>query len=154
MFIGVAVNDVMGRVDSPGAPTMTPVAGWRAGSAAAHPVRSLGGRSRGPRATWHLRSLPIRSSRRWPPSPVPSIGSVVCLRGRQQAACVLPAGTGRHQGGHRPYTALWQNSGGSNLSRKSLVRLDLRYVDSWSPMLDLRVLVRAARAVLKANGAY
>ncbi|WP_226913515.1 sugar transferase [Gephyromycinifex aptenodytis] len=51
-------------------------------------------------------------------------------------------------------TGLWQVSGRSDLSWDESLRLDLRYVDNWSPMLDLWILVRTVRAVLGRSGAY
>jgi exopolysaccharide biosynthesis polyprenyl glycosylphosphotransferase len=51
-------------------------------------------------------------------------------------------------------TGLWQVSGRSNLSWEESLRLDLRYVDNWSLVLDLQILLRTARAVLGGNGAY
>ncbi|WP_169787667.1 sugar transferase [Luteipulveratus mongoliensis] len=51
-------------------------------------------------------------------------------------------------------TGLWQVSGRSNLSWDESVRLDLRYVDNWSMMLDLHILWRTARAVVRGAGAY
>lgn len=51
-------------------------------------------------------------------------------------------------------TGLWQVSGRSDLSWEESLRLDLRYVDNWSPMLDLWILVRTVRAVLGRSGAY
>lgn len=51
-------------------------------------------------------------------------------------------------------TGLWQVSGRSNLSWEESLRLDLRYVDNWSLVLDLQILWRTARAVLGGNGAY
>jgi exopolysaccharide biosynthesis polyprenyl glycosylphosphotransferase len=51
-------------------------------------------------------------------------------------------------------TGLWQISGRSDLSWEDTVRLDLHYVENWSWGLDLVVLLKTARAVLKANGAY
>jgi lipopolysaccharide/colanic/teichoic acid biosynthesis glycosyltransferase len=51
-------------------------------------------------------------------------------------------------------TGLWQISGRSDLSWEESLRLDLWYVDNWSPMLDLQILVGTARAVLKGSGAY
>jgi lipopolysaccharide/colanic/teichoic acid biosynthesis glycosyltransferase len=51
-------------------------------------------------------------------------------------------------------TGLWQVSGRSNLSWADSVRLDLQYVDSWTPALDVRILLRTVRAVLRADGAY
>lgn len=51
-------------------------------------------------------------------------------------------------------TGLWQVSGRSDLSWEESVRLDLRYVDNWSPRLDLIILCRTVRAVLSHRGAY
>lgn len=51
-------------------------------------------------------------------------------------------------------TGLWQVSGRSDLSWKQSVRLDLRYVDNWSVMLDLVILCRTLRAVIGHVGAY
>jgi exopolysaccharide biosynthesis polyprenyl glycosylphosphotransferase len=51
-------------------------------------------------------------------------------------------------------TGLWQISGRSDLSWEESVRLDLRYVEDWSLSLDLFVLWKTARAVVRATGAY
>jgi exopolysaccharide biosynthesis polyprenyl glycosylphosphotransferase len=51
-------------------------------------------------------------------------------------------------------TGLWQVSGRSDLSWKEAVELDVRYVDNWSLGLDLAILVRTVRAVLRSPGAY
>ncbi|WP_162308113.1 sugar transferase [Segeticoccus rhizosphaerae] len=51
-------------------------------------------------------------------------------------------------------TGLWQVSGRSDLSWDESLRLDLRYVDNWSMILDLQILWRTARAVLRGSGAY
>jgi lipopolysaccharide/colanic/teichoic acid biosynthesis glycosyltransferase len=51
-------------------------------------------------------------------------------------------------------TGLWQISGRSDLSWSESVRLDLRYVENWSLALDLMILWKTARVVLKPNGAY
>jgi len=51
-------------------------------------------------------------------------------------------------------TGLWQISGRSDLSWEESLRLDLWYVDNWSPMLDLQILIGTARAVLRGSGAY
>lgn len=51
-------------------------------------------------------------------------------------------------------TGLWQVSGRSDLSWDESLRLDLWYVDNWSLMLDLQILFRTARAVLRGTGAY
>jgi exopolysaccharide biosynthesis polyprenyl glycosylphosphotransferase len=51
-------------------------------------------------------------------------------------------------------TGLWQVSGRSDLSWEETVRLDLHYVDNWSPWLDLVILCRTVGAVLGHRGAY
>jgi lipopolysaccharide/colanic/teichoic acid biosynthesis glycosyltransferase len=51
-------------------------------------------------------------------------------------------------------TGLWQVSGRSDLTWEETVRLDLHYVDNWSPWLDLIILARTVRAVLGHRGAY
>ena len=51
-------------------------------------------------------------------------------------------------------TGLWQVSGRSDLSWEESVSLDLQYVDNWSPLLDLTILVRTVGAVLGHRGAY
>lgn len=51
-------------------------------------------------------------------------------------------------------TGLWQVSGRSNLPWDETVRLDVYYVDNWSVMQDLTILMRTAGAVLGSRGAY
>ena len=51
-------------------------------------------------------------------------------------------------------TGLWQVSGRADLTWEESVRMDLRYVDNWSIALDLQILWKTARAVLKGSGAY
>ncbi|WP_028050847.1 sugar transferase [Cellulomonas sp. URHD0024] len=51
-------------------------------------------------------------------------------------------------------TGLWQVSGRSDLSWDESVRLDLRYVDNWSVTMDLMILWKTGRAVLRGSGAY
>ncbi|MCW2574159.1 MAG: wcaJ [Modestobacter sp.] len=51
-------------------------------------------------------------------------------------------------------TGLWQISGRSDLSWEEAVRLDLRYVENWSLTLDVQILWKTARAVVRASGAY
>lgn len=51
-------------------------------------------------------------------------------------------------------TGLWQVGGRSNLSWEDSVRLDLYYVENWSFLGDLAILMRTARAVLFPSGAY
>ena len=51
-------------------------------------------------------------------------------------------------------TGLWQVSGRSDLSWDESVRLDLYYVENWSLALDLAIIARTVRAVLRSHGAY
>ncbi len=51
-------------------------------------------------------------------------------------------------------TGLWQVSGRSDLSYEEAVRLDLYYVDNWSMVQDLKILVSTFGAVLGSRGAY
>ncbi|UIJ36270.1 sugar transferase [Allobranchiibius sp. GilTou73] len=51
-------------------------------------------------------------------------------------------------------TGLWQVSGRSDLSWDESLRLDLRYVDNWSMFLDVQILWRTVRAVIRGTGAY
>lgn len=51
-------------------------------------------------------------------------------------------------------TGLWQVSGRSDLSWEESVRLDLRYVENWSPALDATILWKTVGAVLGSRGAY
>jgi lipopolysaccharide/colanic/teichoic acid biosynthesis glycosyltransferase len=51
-------------------------------------------------------------------------------------------------------TGLWQISGRSNLGFDDLVRLDFFYLENWSLMLDVSILVKTIPAVLAGRGAY
>lgn len=51
-------------------------------------------------------------------------------------------------------TGLWQVSGRSKLSWEEAVRLDLYYVENWSFAGDLMILLKTAKAVVSADGAY
>jgi lipopolysaccharide/colanic/teichoic acid biosynthesis glycosyltransferase len=51
-------------------------------------------------------------------------------------------------------TGLWQVSGRSRICFDDMVRLDLRYSQSWSLWLDLRILLATPRAVISGEGAY
>lgn len=45
-------------------------------------------------------------------------------------------------------TGLWQVSGRSRLSFEEMVDLDVRYWREWTPLLDLKILLRTPKAVL------
>ncbi len=51
-------------------------------------------------------------------------------------------------------TGLWQISGRSRTSFNDMVRLDLRYSQSWSLWLDLKILLATPWAVLTGDGAF
>jgi len=51
-------------------------------------------------------------------------------------------------------TGLWQVTGRSKVKFDDMVRLDLQYATSWSPLLDVKILMRTPRAVLMGAGAY
>ena len=51
-------------------------------------------------------------------------------------------------------TGLWQVSGRADLPWEEAVRLDLYYVDNWSPALDFLILWKTVNAVLRGRGAY
>jgi lipopolysaccharide/colanic/teichoic acid biosynthesis glycosyltransferase len=51
-------------------------------------------------------------------------------------------------------TGLWQVRGRSRTTFDEMVRLDLEYAKSWSPVADLRILLQTPRAVLSGDGAY
>ena len=51
-------------------------------------------------------------------------------------------------------SGLWQVSGRAELSWEESVRLDLYYVENWSPALDAQILWRTFGAVLRGRGAY
>jgi exopolysaccharide biosynthesis polyprenyl glycosylphosphotransferase len=51
-------------------------------------------------------------------------------------------------------TGLWQVSGRSDLPWQEATRLDLYYVENWSPELDLVILAKTVTAVVRGRGAY
>ena len=51
-------------------------------------------------------------------------------------------------------TGLWQVSGRSRTCFDDMVRLDLRYTQSWSIWLDVKILLATPGAVLSGDGAY
>jgi lipopolysaccharide/colanic/teichoic acid biosynthesis glycosyltransferase len=51
-------------------------------------------------------------------------------------------------------TGLWQVNGRSQLRFDDMVRLDLRYAQTWSLWLDLKILLKTPRAILSGEGAY
>ena len=51
-------------------------------------------------------------------------------------------------------TGLWQVEGRSKLKFDEMVRLDLKYAKTWSPWLDIKILLRTPTVVLRGDGAY
>ena len=51
-------------------------------------------------------------------------------------------------------TGLWQVSGRSDTTWEERMRLDLYYVENWSPALDVVILLKTAKAVISGTGAY
>ncbi len=51
-------------------------------------------------------------------------------------------------------TGLWQVEGRSKTSFDDMVRLDLRYVQNWSLMLDLKILIKTIKEVFHSSGAH
>jgi lipopolysaccharide/colanic/teichoic acid biosynthesis glycosyltransferase len=51
-------------------------------------------------------------------------------------------------------TGLWQVNGRSRIKFADMVRLDLRYAKTWSPWMDLKILLRTPVAVVFGDDAY
>ena len=51
-------------------------------------------------------------------------------------------------------TCLWQINGRSGVSFEHWMELDNRYVDEWTPLGDLLIVVKTIPAVLRRNGAH
>jgi exopolysaccharide biosynthesis polyprenyl glycosylphosphotransferase len=51
-------------------------------------------------------------------------------------------------------TGLWQVSGRSELSFDQWVNLDIYYIENWSLLLDLKILLKTIPVVIKGEGAY
>jgi exopolysaccharide biosynthesis polyprenyl glycosylphosphotransferase len=103
--------------------------------------------------------------RRWSIDEIPQLLNV--LRGEMSLVgprpwAALPYEKAAQAGDHIPrrlavkpgLTGLWQISGRANLPWEESVRLDLRYVEHWSLVLDLQILWKTARAVVRGTGAY
>ncbi|BAS16350.1 exopolysaccharide production protein ExoY [Arthrobacter sp. Hiyo8] len=50
-------------------------------------------------------------------------------------------------------SGLWQVSGRSNLTWEESIRFDLYYVENWSLMGDLVILIKTFKAVFASTGA-
>lgn len=51
-------------------------------------------------------------------------------------------------------TGIWQVEGRSSASFDEMVRMDIQYINQWSILLDLKILLKTPLAVLTAKGAY
>jgi lipopolysaccharide/colanic/teichoic acid biosynthesis glycosyltransferase len=51
-------------------------------------------------------------------------------------------------------TGLWQVRGRSRTNFDEMVRLDLKYGETWSLWLDIKILLETPRAVFSGDGAY
>jgi exopolysaccharide biosynthesis polyprenyl glycosylphosphotransferase len=51
-------------------------------------------------------------------------------------------------------TCLWQINGRNKLDFEHWMELDLEYIDQWSLLMDLRIMVKTLPAVLQGRGAY
>jgi lipopolysaccharide/colanic/teichoic acid biosynthesis glycosyltransferase len=77
------------------------------------------------------------------PRPLP-VGEQEQIRGWQRRRLSMKPGV----------TGLWQVSGRSGINFEEWMALDLQYVDEWSLLLDLQVLLRTIPAVLVGRGAH
>ena len=50
-------------------------------------------------------------------------------------------------------TCLWQISGRNNVDFDRWMEMDLEYIDHWSPMLDMKIMLKTIPAVLSGRGA-
>jgi exopolysaccharide biosynthesis polyprenyl glycosylphosphotransferase len=73
----------------------------------------------------------------------------------------LPSEVQRYQTWHKRrlevapgITGLWQVSGRSQLTFDEQVLLDLYYIENWSPLLDLQLLLKTAPKVIMGDGAF
>jgi len=73
----------------------------------------------------------------------------------------LPSEVEQYQEWHRRrleispgITGLWQVSGRSQLTFDEMCLLDIYYLENWSPLLDLKIALKTAPAVLAGRGAY
>ena len=51
-------------------------------------------------------------------------------------------------------TCLWQISGRSNVAFDEWMRLDNLYIDTWSPLGDLGIILKTIPAVVRGEGAH
>ncbi|HMG33484.1 MAG TPA: sugar transferase [Blastocatellia bacterium] len=51
-------------------------------------------------------------------------------------------------------TGLWQVSGRNRLHFEEMVRLDIFYIENWSPWLDLKIMLETPRVMLRGDNTY
>ncbi|PYP83014.1 MAG: hypothetical protein DMF61_24515 [Blastocatellia bacterium AA13] len=51
-------------------------------------------------------------------------------------------------------TGLWQVSGRNRLHFEEMVRLDIFYIENWSPLLDLKIMLKTIPVVLRGDNTY
>jgi exopolysaccharide biosynthesis polyprenyl glycosylphosphotransferase len=51
-------------------------------------------------------------------------------------------------------TGLWQVSGRNRLHFEEMVRLDIFYIENWSPWLDLKIMLKTIPVVLRGDNTY
>jgi lipopolysaccharide/colanic/teichoic acid biosynthesis glycosyltransferase len=67
----------------------------------------------------------------------------------------FPPGRARRRFEMRPgLTGLWQVSGRNLLPDEERIRLDLEYVERWSPWMDIKIILRTPLVVLQGRGAF
>ncbi len=72
----------------------------------------------------------------------------------------IPEEVARYQRWHRRrlsmkpgLTCLWQISGRNQIDFERWMRLDLEYIDTWTPWLDMKILLKTVPAVITGRGA-
>ena len=56
--------------------------------------------------------------------------------------------------GPQGMTGLWQVSGRSELSFEEMVLLDIYYLENWTLLLDLEIILKTVPVILMGRGAY